>query len=138
MNTMHDPNNDATPAENPAIVKPSGRMLRWTARLTSLASLGVQTLFLIGEGFDPMKLQAREWALAVFFPFGLLFGLILGWRREWLGGTITVGSLVGFYAMNLALSGRFPGGAAFAVLTLPGALFLASALASRPRAPGRA
>lgn len=110
----------------------SHRALRWTARILSLASLGVLLMFMIGEGFDPTHLKPRDLMLAVFFPLGLILGLILGWWREWLGGAVVVASLLGFYLVHLAVSGRFPSGWAFAALAAPGVLFVLSALATKP------
>ena len=105
--------------------------LRWTARIASLASLAVMTVFLIGEGFDPAQLKAHDWALVVFFPFGVMFGSILGWRCERLGGGIVVFSLAAFYLMHLVLAGHFPSGWVFAALAAPGPLFLVSTTANR-------
>jgi hypothetical protein len=117
--------------------RPSSRLasllLRWAARITSLITLGLLAWFMIGEGFDPWKPHARDWTLMIFFPFGLLQGLLLGWPREQLGGAIAVASLAGFYLVHLAVAGSFPKGAAFLVFTLPGFLFLASAWVGRSR-----
>jgi peptidoglycan/LPS O-acetylase OafA/YrhL len=113
--------------------RPGKRWLRWTARLCSLASLAVMTLFMIAEDFDPTRLHIRDWYLAIFFPLGLVFGLILGWRQERLGGAIALVSLAAFYAMNFALAGSFPEGWAFAALGAPGGLFLLSAAFNRPK-----
>jgi hypothetical protein len=114
----------------------TAKVLRWTSRLTSLASLGILTLFLIAEQFDPSALAARDWLLAVFFPFGVALGLILGWRREFLGGIVALIGLVGFYLVHLAVSGQFPRGWAFAVLAGPAFLLLLSAAAHRIHSNG--
>ncbi len=108
-----------------------GRALRWTGRLTGLASVGILALFMIGEGFDPTRLRGTEALLHVFFPFGLILGLVLGWRRELLGGSIALLGLAGFYALHLVFSGRFPRGWAFAVLASPALVLLASAFVHR-------
>lgn len=101
-------------------------IVRWSARILSIASIVMLLLFLFGEG-DPSEIgqiTLREWVLFAFFPFGVMAGMIIGWWREGLGGAITTGSLVLFYVMNLALHGDMPGGPYFVIFALPGLLFL--------------
>jgi hypothetical protein len=105
-------------------------ILRWAARLLSLASIGVLLLFLVGEGVDAAKVAPQEWVGLALFPFGVMLGLALGWWREGLGGGIAVGSLLAFYAWY-AQAGGPPRGWAFLVFTLPGFLYLASWLLAR-------
>ncbi len=111
----------------PPEVWDAARLLRWAGRLASLTSLLILALFLVGEDFDPGHLRAREWLLAVFFPFGVALGLILGWRRELLGGIIALIGLAGFYLVHLVLSGSLPRGWVFLALAAPAVLLLASA-----------
>jgi len=103
-------------------------ILKWTARAASLASLAILAAFAFGEGGTPTLRQA---VLMVFFPFGLVGGLVLGWWRETWGGALSIASLVAFYLLEAAMSGRFPGGPYFAILASPGLLFLASGLLHR-------
>jgi hypothetical protein len=91
------------------------------------------TVLMILEGFDPAHLKVREWILDAFFPLGLVFGLILGWRQEKLGGFIALGSLVGFYLVSLVLAPGLHKGLALVVLAVPGLLFLLSAFAAQFR-----
>jgi hypothetical protein len=109
---------------------------RWAARLLSLLSIGVLLLFIIGEGFNPLHLAPRELLLSLFFPIGVLLGMGLAWRWEALGGTLTIGSLLAFYAVHWLGSGQFPGGVFFALFASPGLLFLLAALTARPKAAG--
>jgi hypothetical protein len=109
--------------------KTSGRALltqviRWTARAWSVASVGLILAFLVGEGFHPSQIKAREWLGLVFFPLGITVGMILAWWREGLGGAITVASLVVFYLIPVATAGALPKGWAFLVFAMPGFLFL--------------
>jgi len=96
----------------------------WTARILSFVSIGVVLLFMVGEGFDYIRLKLTEWILFLFFPFGISLGMFLSWWREGIGGSITVGSLVMFYVIHFATTGKFPNGWAWLVLTIPGFLFL--------------
>lgn len=99
-------------------------ILRWVARVMSLFTMGVVLMFAFGEGVP----AGRDWVLLAFFPIGLLIGLVIGWRREVLGGAVAVGSMAVFFALLAAFSGRFPAGPYFAILGLPGLLFLISGL----------
>lgn len=113
--------------------------LAWSARALSIVSAGLLLLFFIGEGFDPSRVVLREWVGLLFFPFGVVVGLILAWRREGLGGAVSVASLLAFYVWNILASGGLPRGLAFVAFTLPGFLFLLYALlSSRLDEPGLA
>jgi hypothetical protein len=102
------------------------------ARIGSIASLGLLLLFFVGEGFSPARVALKQWAGLAFFPVGVVAGMVVAWRREGLGGGITVLSLLAFYGVYGALlSGDFPRGWAFIVFAAPGGLFLAYWLLSR-------
>ncbi len=73
------------------------RSIRRAARVLGLVSVFVILLFFIGEGFNPSEVAARQWAGLLFFPLGVVAGMIIGWRRELTGGAITLTSLAGFY-----------------------------------------
>lgn len=109
--------------------------LRWAARALSCAVLLFIIAFLVGEwpgrGDVETALKPRDLVLALFLPLGLMVGLALGWRWEIIGGATALASMVGFYAAHLALSGGLPRGPWFAVLAVPGLLFLLAGLASR-------
>lgn len=108
------------------------RFIRRVTRTLSLISMGVLLLFFIGEGFNPLTITLREWALFVFFPLGTVTGMLIAWRREIPGGLITTLSLLGFYLMHgLVSGGVFPRGWAFMVFSLPGLLFLLCGLIDR-------
>jgi hypothetical protein len=106
-----------------------GLIIRWIARVWSIASVGFVLLILVAELLFPhaeASFTFRDLVLLLFFPFGTCVGMIVGWRWEGLGGAITVGSLIAFYAALRIMDGRFPGGPYFALVAAPGFLFLLS------------
>ena len=105
--------------------------LAWAARATSVVSTGLLLLFFVGEGFDPSGVTPRQWAGLLFFPLGVVAGMILAWWREGVGGVVTVGSLLAFYAWHVLAGDWVPRGSAFIAFALPGFLFLLHALLSR-------
>ncbi|HOX87092.1 MAG TPA: hypothetical protein PKW76_12140 [bacterium] len=105
--------------------------IRWIARVWSVLSIGMILLFFIGEGFDPVRIEAEEWLGLFFSPFAVCAGMIIAWQKEILGGTIAVAGLGFFYLLNLLTVGRFPSGWFFLLFSLPGLLFLACGLQSR-------
>jgi hypothetical protein len=106
---------------------------RWIARVLSVLSIGIILLFVIGEAdfSAPIKLSVREWIGLLFFPVGIIGGIVLAWRWEGLGAAITIGSLVTFYVSHFIMWGRFPSGPFFAIFASPGLVFGASWLLSR-------
>jgi hypothetical protein len=105
------------------------RTLRWTARVWSVASVALLLAFIVGERSHPTG--ASEWLEFLFFPVGISVGMILAWWKEALGGSITVGSLLAFYAAQLTIAGTFPKGWAWLAFAAPGFLFLVASHVSR-------
>jgi len=103
--------------------------LRWIARLLSVASLGFILLFVFGEASGWLSVRLEDLVGLVFFPFGLMLGLVLAWRRELSGGLIAVGSIACFYLIyGLAINRAIFQGWWFLVLAIPGFLFVLYAL----------
>lgn len=98
------------------------RLVRWTARVWSIASLSLLLLLVIGEGINPTT--RTEWLGLLFFPLGISIGMILGWWREGIGGSITVGSLLVFYVIHFATARTLPKGWGWLTIAAPGFLFL--------------
>jgi hypothetical protein len=97
--------------------------VRWVARIGSIASGALLLAFVFGEGVNPATLTIEEWLGLAFFPGGIILGMIVGWRREGWGGAITLLSLLGFYALQYALTSEMPRGPYFFAFALPGLLF---------------
>jgi hypothetical protein len=102
------------------------RALRWIARIAGIALVGIVLLFFIGEGFNPLRLTPHE-ALMMALFWTALVGLLVGWRREGLGGALTVGSLLVFGFLEWLKTGSLRQLLPFAIIGLPGLLFLCCA-----------
>ena len=102
--------------------------LRWLARFLAAVSVAVLLLFLFGEPFGLSNLSLAQLVAFVFFPFGLIVGLILGWFRELVGGLVAVGSVACFYLVFVIFYQEWPGWW-FLVFALPGFLYVSYGLA---------
>lgn len=94
------------------------------ARLGSIASIILLLMLFAGEGLHPSQVATREWVGLLFFPIGVMIGMVLAWWREGAGSLVTVGSLVAFYVVYGYLMRNHLGGWAFIVFASPGFLFL--------------
>lgn len=108
------------------------QVIRWTARVASGLAAAVILLFFVGEGLDEgisplLQMSVRESTMMVAFAMVWL-GLVLGWRWELFGGSLTLGGLAAFYLLDYAFSGTFPRGPYFFLLASPSLLFLACGL----------
>jgi len=120
---------------DPDVRKRLTLVIRWTARAWAIVTIGVVLLLCVGEGLYPKN--PAEWIGLVLYPGGICVGMILAWWKEGLGGAITVGSLLAFYALHTATAGSLPRGWGWLVLAVPGFLFIWSWERSR-RAGARA
>jgi hypothetical protein len=82
--------------------------VRWIARVWIAATVVLILAFIVGEGFHPFG--PEDLLGALFFPVGICVGMIPAWRKESLGGSITVGSLLTFYVVRRATAGTYPKG----------------------------
>ena len=109
-------------------------IIRWTARVLSVFSTSVLIMFVVGEPFPVEKITATQLLGLILFPVGLVIGFAVAWWREGLGGSITIGSLLAFYAVfTLLMHEPLSDGVWFLVFALPAFLFLLSALLRRSR-----
>ncbi len=102
-----------------------GVTLRWVARILSILCVAVLLLFLFGEAdlSEPVRLSAGEVLQMLFFPVGIVAGMVVAWRREALGAAIIAGSLLVFYVLNFLFAHRLPEGFWFLIFASPGLLF---------------
>ena len=98
--------------------------LEWIARAASVASITLLLMIFLGEGFHPSQISFQEWAGLIFFPVGVVVGMIIAWRKEALGGFVTVASLVSFYLVYGYILRNHIGGWFFLAFAAPGFLFL--------------
>ena len=98
--------------------------LEWIARGASIASITLLVLIFLGESFQPLKISPQEGIGLIFFPTGVVAGMIIAWRKEAMGGIVTVASLVGFYLVYGYLLRNHIGGWFFLLFAAPGFLFL--------------
>ena len=112
-------------------------ILRWSARILSLAAFVIVAMFLGGgEEFDPGRFSAREWAYFALFPIGVCVGLLVAWFREDLGAGLSLGCLAAQVGILLARSYGLAEAVGFLPFAVPGLLFLASHLVRRTAAAG--
>ena len=105
-------------------------MLRVTARVFAAACLTILFLFILGENLDDLlNSSINELIGMIFFPVGLIIGLLIAWRNELLGGAVALGSMSAFYLVfGWLLDGM---GWWYIFFAIPGALFFAYAIAAR-------
>ena len=106
-------------------------ILRWIARVWSIASLAFIAAFASGAGGAGSFPTAIEAVGLLLFPIGVAAGMVLAWRYEGIGGAISTMSLLAFYVWLTIVGGRFPHGQYFALLAAPGLLFLVCWLLER-------
>lgn len=94
------------------------------ARVGSIASITLLLIIFQAEAFHPSEIAPREWVGLIFFPIGVVVGMIIAWWKEGLGASVTVGSLLAFYFVYGYLLSSHIGGWAFVVFASPGFLFL--------------
>ena len=97
----------------------------WIARILSVMVIGFLLFFLFGEGLESISV------LHIFFPFGVMLGLILAWLFEGIGATVTIMSIVAFYILHYLQHGKLPSGPFFLISSIPSVLFLVSMLMRR-------
>ena len=101
------------------------------ARVGSIASITLLILLFMGEAFHPAEISPNEWAGLLFFPIGVMIGMIVAWWKEGLGAALTVLSLLAFYLVYGYVLRNHIGGWAFIVFASPGFLFLLHWLCAR-------
>lgn len=94
------------------------------ARIGSIASITLLIFLFMEEAFHPSEISPNEWAGLLFFPIGVMIGMIVAWWKEGLGSAVTLLSLLAFYLVYGYLLRNHIGGWVFIAFASPGFLFL--------------
>jgi hypothetical protein len=105
--------------------------LRWTARLLAAVLVIFVLVMFVGEGgVNPLKLRQVE-AVQMTLFLAACMGLVVAWRWPLVGGAISTGGMLLFFAVEAVVTGSFPKGIVFPLMLLAGILFLASGFIRR-------
>jgi hypothetical protein len=107
------------------------RIVRWVARLGSLASLVIVILFVIGERANPLQMGSADQLIFLCFPAAVLGGVLLAWFWEFGGAVFALAGLTAFYGSTFFLAGTLPRDWRAVAAAAPAVLFLASAMLRR-------
>jgi hypothetical protein len=94
------------------------------ARVGSIASITLLVMLFWNDILHPSDISLTEWTGLLFFPLGVVTGMVVAWWKEGAGSVITVASLVGLYLVYGYLLRNHVGGWVFIVFASPGFLFL--------------
>jgi hypothetical protein len=81
----------------------------------------------IGEtlagGFHPLQLKGVEPIQMICF-WTACIGMVLAWRWQVIGGALSLGAIILFFAVEFFVTGGLPRGLVLYLMLLPGFLFL--------------
>jgi hypothetical protein len=104
--------------------------VRWTARALTALLVGLVLVIFIGEGFNPLKLKGVEVIQMIFF-WTACIGMVIAWRWQVIGGALSLGGMILFFAVEFFVTGGFPRLPVLYLMLLPGILFLMDSLIRR-------
>lgn len=101
-------------------------VIRWIARIAALILFIILALFFFGErGYEAFQYGPVQSLGMILFIIACL-GLIIGWRWELTGGLMIVCAISAKFVLNSIAGGRISRMWAFAVIMIPGFLYLIS------------
>lgn len=106
-------------------------LTRFLARVGSIISVTMLLLLFQAEILNPLDVALKQWVVLLFFPIGVIAGLVIAWWKEGLGVSVTLGSLLAFFFVYGYLLKYHLSGWAFVVFASPAFLFLLHWLFSR-------
>ncbi len=108
------------------------KLLWWIAGISGMALALLLVAMVTGDDAGEPN-GVAEWVYLAFFPVGCSVGLLLGWWRPLVGGTISIASMVLSQATMVATGRVFPLSAytIWGVMCVPGALFVIVGLRRR-------
>ncbi len=104
--------------------------LRWMARGTSIFVGGMISVSVIGGLASETGLTTVT-SIQLILSVGVGIGFLLAWRWQGVGGVASVASLIASIALTLGSGQSHPELSEFAVMAVPGLLFLGSWLWAR-------
>jgi hypothetical protein len=81
-------------------------------------------------GLESESMNFQQVSMILFFPVGIIIGLITAWWSEGIGGGIVLLSLIGFYISSYVYYGVFPEGSHYIEMSSPGILFIFYSIAT--------
>ena len=84
------------------------RLVRKAARLYAFIAICVLGLMLASDQNISHQLNAQEAPRSLFFPYGVLAGLVISWIYMSLGAWISLFAVAGFYLLSFWQSGAWP------------------------------
>jgi len=110
------------------------RRARWAARALTAFHLALVLVMVVGlgakGGFHPLKVRGVEPIQLMCF-WAACVGMAAAWRWEVIGGALSLGGVILFIAVEVAVRGNLPRGPFLHLMLLPGVLFLLSGFISR-------
>jgi hypothetical protein len=101
--------------------------IRWTARVLTALLVGLVLVIFVGVtldgGFHPLRLKGVEPIQMIFF-WTACIGMVLAWRWQAIGGAISLGGMILFFAVEFFVTRGLPRGLVLYLMLLPGVLFL--------------
>jgi len=101
-------------------------IFNWLIRVLAIASVFFLLLFIISDLSYVSRSSLSEILQFVFFPIGVIAGLLLGIKFELTGSIISIFSLFAFYLLHYLIEKTFPNGIAFMIFTSPALFYLLS------------
>jgi hypothetical protein len=109
------------------------------ARVLTAFLLGVVLVVFVGVTIDgrfhPLKLKGVEQIQIIFF-WTACIGMVFAWRWQVIGGALSLGGMILFFAVEFAVRGGLPRGLLLFLMLLPGTLFLLDGFLRRRMAAG--
>lgn len=107
------------------------RIIRWSARAGSLISMGFILALIIRDRMNPLQFAPSELLLYLCYPAAVAVGLGLAWFWEFGGGILAISGLIAFFGATHFLTGGCPQDWGAIAQTIPGFLFVVSAVLRR-------
>lgn len=109
------------------------KAVRWLARLWCIVSIVLILLRFFSGTFSPSTMSGNQWIMFIFYPVGMIGGLVHGWRKEALGGSVAVFSLLAFYLVHFITYDIWQKDLFYLLVGVPGFLFLVAWMLSNDK-----